>query len=94
MDKNPEDDIVISALIKRFTEIRLPRALDIEKQVLAGKTLNQFDLAFLDMIFQDAQYIFKLSDKYPEYQEMVAKTIQLYKDITAKALENEKNEKK
>ncbi len=91
MDKNSEDDIVITALLKRFTEHRLPQAREIEKKVFAGKKLNESELTFLETVFNDAKYIMRLSDKHPEYQEIMSKAIQLYKDITQKALENEKN---
>lgn len=94
MDKNPEDDIVITALINRFTNQRFPRALDLEKKVLAGKKLDSSDLAFLELVFNDAQYIMRLSDKHPEYQEIFTKAMQVYTDITQKALENEKNNEK
>lgn len=90
MDKNPEDDIVISALLNRFTNHRLPRAQSLEKKVFAGEKLTDSELTFLETVFRDAQYIFQLSDKHPEYQEMMTKVIQLYTDITQKALENEK----
>ncbi|MCS5710638.1 hypothetical protein [Candidatus Berkiella aquae] len=94
MDKSPEDEIVITAMMKRFADHRLPRALDLEKKVLKGEVLNDNDLTFLDAVFNDAKYVLSLADKYPEYQELVVKAIQLYADITQKALENSKRNKK
>lgn len=93
MSKDPADEIVISALIKRFTDQRLPRALEIEKRVLTGKTLTDSDLSFLELVLKDAKYILQFSDKYPQYQELVSKGVQLYTDITQKALKNEKKNK-
>lgn len=90
MDKNIEDDMVIAALLKRFTNQRLPKALDLEKKVLAGEKLNNSELKFLDIVFNDAQYILRLTDKHSEYQEIMTKAIKLYTDITQKALENER----
>ncbi len=93
MDKNtekPEDAVVIHAMLKRFVNHRYPKVLELEKRVLGGEKLYPSDIVFLDMVFNDAQYIIKLADKYPEYQEMVLKAVQLYTDITQKALENEK----
>jgi len=89
MDQNSEDDITITTLLKRFTDIRLPKAHELEKKVLAGEKLSNSEMAFLDSVFKDAQYILRLSDKHPEYQGIVSKAIQLYSDITQKALENE-----
>ncbi|MFI4937723.1 MAG: hypothetical protein ACHQJ6_04350 [Candidatus Berkiellales bacterium] len=90
MDKTPEETIVITALLKRFNEQRLPRALELKDKVFAGEKLNDSDLMFLETVFKDAQYILKYSDKFPEYQSIVSKGLQLYSDITQKALENEK----
>jgi hypothetical protein len=91
MDKS--DEIMSAALLKQFTEKRLPRAFELEKKVLANKTLSESDLMFLEMVLNDAQYILRFVDKHPEYQEMASKAIKLYSDITQKALDNE-NEKK
>lgn len=90
MEKNESDKIIIDALFKRFTEHRLPRALDIEKKVNAGEILNHSDLTFLEVVLSDAKYVLQYSDKYPEYQEIVSKAIQMYSEISQKALENEK----
>ncbi len=92
MEENAEDAIIIEALLKRFTEQRLPKALELREKVFSGGKLNEFDVKFLDSVFTDAKYIFNLSDKYPEYQEIVTKAIQLYCEITEKALENEKEQ--
>jgi hypothetical protein len=94
MDKNSEDEIVITALLKRFTDHRLPKARDLEKKVLKGETLTDSDVLFLETVFNDAQYILRLSDKHPEFQALMSKAIQLYTDITQKALENEKTHQK
>lgn len=90
MDKNTDDEIVINAILKRFTEIRLPRALEIEKHVLAGGTISESDITFLDTVLKDAQYVLRYSDKYPEYRDLVSQAIDMYTSITQKALENEK----
>lgn len=90
MDRNLSDDIIITALFKRLTTYRLPRLLELEKRVSAGETLNEFDMVFLETVFSDAQYIFPLADKHPEHQEIVSKIIQMYSDITKKALENQR----
>jgi hypothetical protein len=89
---NPTHDAgVIMALVERFNSQRLPRALDLKARVDAGGTLNDFDLHFLQEVLEDAQKIRPLVDRHPEYQELVARAAQLYREITGKALENEKN---
>lgn len=90
MDKHSADDReMIAALTKQFNEQRFPRAMDIKKRVFDGEKLNDFDLAFLETVFKDAQYILRFTDKHPEHQALVSKALQLYTDITEKALENE-----
>ncbi len=45
---------------------------------------------FLEQVFTDANRIQPLLDKHHEYESLVVKVIHLYKMITDKALENEK----
>lgn len=86
-----EDDITIAAITKRFNNQRFPRAKKLEEKVMRGETLEEVDLAFLEVVFHDAQDVLKIADRHPEVQELVLKALQFYKDITTKALENEKN---
>ncbi len=91
MDKKTVDNIAVTAMLKRFTEQRLPRALDLEKKVSAGEKLNDSDLEFLEVVFNDAQHALQFTDQHPEYREIFLKALQMYSDITKNALENEKN---
>lgn len=82
----------ITVLIERMLKERLPRAQDIQKRVEAGECLTQMDIDFLEKVFNDVnnnQHAHML--KHPEYEEIVSKMAHLYKTITEKALENEKN---
>lgn len=55
-----------------------------------GETLDEFDIEFLEQVFKDAQSIRPLVERHPEWQDLAAKMMGLYKEITDKALENEK----
>lgn len=44
----------------------------------------------LKTFFKDAQSVRGLVDRHPEWLDLAAKLIHLYKEITDKALENEK----
>jgi hypothetical protein len=47
-------------------------------------------MAFLSQVFEDAQHVKSLVHKHPEWQPMVARAMGLYKEITDRALANEK----
>ena len=90
MTKSSEDTGVILALMKRFNEQRLPRTLEIRDKVENGERLGDPDLHFLEQIFGDASHVMPIIDRHPELQPTVSRVISLYKEITEKALQNEK----
>ena len=85
-----KDAGLIQVFAERLKTQLLPRVLSLKDQVDHGKTLSEFDIQFLEKVFRDAQQIFPLADRHPEWQDLVAKLCHLYKEITDKALENEK----
>jgi hypothetical protein len=89
MTDTSHDPGVIHALVERLNTQRLPRALDLKKKVDAGEVLGEYDMTFLESVFQDAETIKPLMNRHPEYQQLVAKIIKLYKEIVDKAMENE-----
>lgn len=89
MTESSGDAGVISVLIERFEEQRLPRALEMKERVDRGEKLSDIDLAFLKEVFADAQNMKTYIDKFPEYQSVAAQAMSLYSDISQKALENE-----
>ena len=56
---------------------------------IAGRTIDAFDLAFLQDILSDSAKLKPLIE-HPEHQELVSKLFGLYREITEKALANEK----
>ena len=91
MDQSTEDAGTIAALMIRFREYRLPRAQRMLERVSAGETLSESDIAFLKRIMADDENGQRLLKRHPEYHSLVSKFIDLYSEITARALENEKN---
>ena len=91
MEDSERDAGLIAVLMERFENQRLPRALSIKEKVDQGEKLDDFDVAFLEEVFADANKVKPLIDNHPEYQELATRIITLYKEITAKALENEKS---
>jgi hypothetical protein len=84
------DDGLIVVLAERLETQRLPRALSLKEKVDAGGILNEFDISFLEEVMDEAQNIRPLVDRHPEWQPLVAKVLDLYNDIVARAVENEK----
>ena len=89
----PSDDTgVIVALAKRLETIRLPLAKELKDKVDRGEKLNDLDMNFLEEVNEDIQKVRPILDRNPEWQPIAAKMLELYKEITAKAIENEKSD--
>ena len=89
MNDPHNDEGVIAVVMERFETQRLPRLLSIEEKVAQGERLADFDIAYLEEVFTDAQKLKPLLDRHPEYQTLATRVIQLYKQITSRALANE-----
>ena len=86
-----KDAGVIAVLAKRMVEERLPKALAMKERIDKGGLLNDLDLAFLEQIVAESAQIRPMMQKDPRVLEVAGRMVQLYKEITEKALENEKN---
>lgn len=89
MAESSKDVGVILALVERFQKERLPRALALKERIDKGELLSDFDIAFLEEVFQDSKRIQPLVDQHPEWQAIAARAMHLYKEIMDKASENE-----
>jgi hypothetical protein len=83
----------LNVLAKRFTEERLPKALALKEKVDQGKLLDDFDIEFLQQVLADARNLPLSVQENAKYRDIAGRVIQLYSEITAKALENEKAQK-
>lgn len=90
MTESDKDLGVAMVVLERFTSERLPKAQALKEKVDRGGLLDDRDLKFLHEVFKTARQIEHLVDTHPEYQEIYAQATHLYKEITEKALENEK----
>jgi hypothetical protein len=90
MEESADEIGVIYALMERFEKQRLPRLLELKKNVDEGGVLSQSDTQFMDQVMLDAQRSKRLIDRHPEWHKFCSKVIHLYEEITEKALDNEK----
>jgi hypothetical protein len=91
MNNETMDSGVIQVLLDRLSQQRLPQLLELKERVDRGEKLNGLDIAHLQQAFSDYNQIKSIVDKHPELQSLVAQVIHLYKQISDKALENERN---
>ena len=84
-----KDAGVLAVIVARMEQQRLPRAIDLKAKVNAGAVLDDLDIEFLEGVFADSNELKPLLERHPEYQDLAARMMALYRDITTKALENE-----
>lgn len=90
MSGSTMDTGLIEVLLERLEKQRLPRLLALKEKVDAGESLIDEDLDFLENAIVDARKAIPLIDRHPEYQSLAAQVMELYKDISEKALQIEK----
>lgn len=90
MAESSKDAGIIQVLLERFERQRLPRLLELKEKVDKGEMLDEWDTTYLEEVFEDAREAKPLVDQHPEIQDLYARAVHLYKEITEKALENAK----
>ncbi len=87
----PEQDTgVLAVLMERFESQRLPRALTIKAKVDKGECLDEFDMAFLQEVLADSTNVMPMLERHPEHRSLISQVTSLYREITEKALANQK----
>lgn len=85
-----KDTGTLVVLMERLEKQRLPRILALKEKVDNGTVLDDADLSYLEKVLSDASSLKPLFDRHPEYQTLATQVLNLYKEITEKALQNEK----
>ena len=85
---------VIAVLAKRMVEERLPKALALKERVDKGAVLDDLDIAFLQQVVDDASKVKPLMKSDPRVLETAGRMLQLYREISEKALANEQGQQK
>lgn len=92
MNESTEDGI-IQVLANRLIKQRLPRAISLKEKVEVGETLSDFDISFLEQVFDDVNKIRGVVENHPEWKPLVAKVMNIYTEIMKQAMINESNQK-
>jgi hypothetical protein len=82
------DEGTVAALLQRANR-RIPNLLAIRDRLSKGGTLGDIEIQRLESMIEGFSHSRALIDRHPEYQELVARVIALYKEITDLALANE-----
>ena len=91
MNDSTTDAGLIGVLLERLEKQRLPRLLALKEKVDGGESLDDVGLDFLESSIADARKVIPIIDRHPEYQSLATKVMELYKDISEKALQIEKS---
>lgn len=89
MTETSKDLGVALAVLERFTEDTLPKALEIRKRLDQGGQLDHWDIEFLEELFKRSEQIKPLVDRHVEYQDIYAQAAHLYKSIVEQAVANQ-----
>ena len=86
-----KDHGIITVMLLRLKQQRLPRIFALHEKVLRGDVLDDYDIRFLDSVCCEAQNCHFLCQHYPEYNDLFSRVTHFYHEIAATALKNEKH---
>ena len=90
MDQKEKDKGMIMVLLERFNKQRLPRALALKEKVDSGELLDDYDHKYIKELQKDTSEVMLIIERNPEYKDLAANIINLYKEIIEKDTENQK----
>ena len=89
MNDTNEKLAIKEVILERLAEQRIPRLLDIKEMLNQGGRLSGLDMEFLEEVLSDAGQNKHIFDENPDIQDIYTRIVDLYEEITGKALENE-----
>jgi len=89
MSESQNDTGTIQVLLEHLVKFRLPRVLEVKSRVDAGEKLTDIDIEFLKQVVAEARQVEPLIVTHPQYNSLAGRVVNLYDEITRKALENQ-----
>ena len=89
VDPELDDAGRLQVIMERFVKYRLPLIIEMRDEVESGGRLSDGEIELLDRFISRGPGFHRFVHEYPEYEELVAKLIDLVGDITNKAIDNE-----
>jgi hypothetical protein len=83
---------VEQALLAKLEQQVLPKTLRIQRRVDAGEKLTDSDIEFLDSVLKGLSRDQAKVENNPKWNTLYTRLIDLYNQITRKALENEQQD--
>ena len=83
------DQGVIYVLMEHFTRHLHPRAVEIEKELAAGRRLSDGSMDHVAQVLEEARLLRPLIERHPEHRELAEGVIALYAGIARRAWEFE-----
>ena len=93
MNTITKDDGIITVLLLRLKQQRLPRVFALHEKVLKGEVLNDFDIGFLDSVYAETKRCHAICKNRHEYDDLFSRVTHFYHEIATTALENQKLQK-
>ncbi|TDG14082.1 hypothetical protein E2F43_11395 [Seongchinamella unica] len=91
-DEDLDETGVSQVLVEQFVNYRLRYLLKVEAEVDRGQPLDDGEIEILSRVVKRAHDFKDFVHEFPEYEELVAKMINLVDEITDKALVNARRE--
>ena len=92
MESISKDYGIITVMLLRLKQQRLPRIFALHEKVLRGDQLDDYDINFLDSVCCEAKNCHFMCQHHPEYNDLFSRITHFYHDIALAALENEKRQ--
>ena len=91
VDPELDDEARLQVLIERFVKYRLPAIIEMRDEVENGGRLSDGEIELLDRMITRMHSFNRFVHEYPDYEDLVAKLIELYDEIVLRAVDNEQN---